>query len=87
MSKKVILKQGERPQEYKLYNLGEAANWLRMDPRILKSEINKGSIAAIKAGEQTYRISGENLLRYTGSQSIAQMKPDTNRTLDAAVIK
>jgi len=78
MSKKKILKQGERPQEYKFYNLGEAANWLRMDARILKVEIERGSLSAIKAGEQTYRISGESLLRYVGSATVSTTKSTTH---------
>lgn len=76
MLKKAKLIPGERPNEYQVYNLGEASSWLRIDPRILKVEIEKGKLPAIKAGEQTYRISGENLLRYTGSATVAQMQPN-----------
>lgn len=61
-------------QPFAVYNVQEVADFLKVDPKTvykISPDLN-GKVVG-----NGFKFLGENLLRYMGSPSIAQMKPDT----------
>lgn len=72
------MKSINEPLEIKpfaVYTASEAANFLRVDKRKVYELIENKIIVGMDFG-RGYKVLGENLLRFMGSPSIAQMKPE-----------
>lgn len=72
--------KSKEPTEIKpfsVYTTDEAASFLRVDKREVYSLIDSQLLVSKNIGKG-HKILGENLLRYMGSPSISQMKPDSH---------
>lgn len=70
----------EEPNEIKpfaVYSINQAADLVGVDRKAIYTLGNKGTIPLVKIGKG-YKVLGENLLRFMGSASISQMRPNTN---------